>query len=87
MFILWAVEHTIIPRTINEAPTMATYRRPIRSEIAPTKGHIAARESKFAKTNHIHRSLPPMSPYINGGMPPTAMLRESPRYRRDSSRT
>jgi hypothetical protein len=62
IFMVCAVEEIIIPKIRNEAPTIATYRRPIRSEIAPTKGHTAASERRFARTNQIHLSEPPMSP-------------------------
>lgn len=61
-FMFLAVEQTIIPMTVSPAPERATYRRPIRSEIAPTKGHTAARASKFASTNQTHLSEPPRSP-------------------------
>jgi hypothetical protein len=62
IFMVCAVEEIIIPRMRKQAPEIATYRRPIRSERAPTKGHMAARESKFARTNQIHLSEPPISP-------------------------
>jgi hypothetical protein len=62
IFIEWAVEHTIIPITMNVPPEIATHRRPIKSERAPTNGHTAARASRFASTNQTHLSIPPRSP-------------------------
>jgi hypothetical protein len=62
VFMECAVEQTIIPMTIREAPAKATYRRPIKSEIAPTNGHTAANARRFASTNQTHRSVPPRSP-------------------------
>ena len=50
-----------MPRITNDAPMMATYRRPMRSEIEPTNGQTAARESRLASTNQIHLSVPPIS--------------------------
>lgn len=67
---LCAVEATIIPKMIKEAPRIATYRRPMRSDMDPTKGQTAARASKLPSTNHVHLSAPPISRYIKGGMPP-----------------
>lgn len=62
MFIVFAVEQTIMPRTMNAAPVRATYLRPIKSDNAPTNGHTAARARRFASTNHTHLSVPPSSP-------------------------
>ena len=79
MFMLCAVEATITPRMIKHAPSIATYRRPMRSEREPTKGQTAAKARRLLKTchmistrgpinlmvakltNHVHRSVPPMS--------------------------
>ena len=71
VFIVCAVEHTIIPMTMNIPPAMATYLRPIKSEMAPTNGQTAARASRLASTNQTHLSRPPRSAYISGGTPPT----------------
>jgi hypothetical protein len=60
-FIVCAVEHTIMPRMRKHAPIMATHRRPTISEMDPTNGQIAARDSRLARINQIQRSVPPMS--------------------------
>lgn len=70
MFMVCAVEQTIIPKMRKQAPIMATQRRPTMSEIDPTNGQTAARDSRFARMNQIHRSTPPMSAYTYGGTPP-----------------
>lgn len=70
MFMVFAVEATIIPRMTRHAPSIATYRRPIRSDMEPTNGHTAARASRLPSTNHVHLSVPPMSRYMSGGIPP-----------------
>ena len=61
MFILCAVDATVTPTMIKVAPSMATYRRPMRSEREPTKGHTAARARRLARTNQVHLSVPPIS--------------------------
>ncbi len=50
IFMVWAVEQTIMPITMNAAPMMATYRRPIKSDREPTNGHTAARARRLART-------------------------------------
>ena len=50
MFMLCAVDEITIPRTRKNAPVKATYRRPIKSEIDPTKGQIAASARRLART-------------------------------------
>ena len=50
LFIVCAVEATIIPRTKKVAPIKATYRRPIRSDSDPTNGQTDARARRFANT-------------------------------------
>ncbi len=61
MFMLWAVDATIVPTIIKLAPKIATLRRPIKSDIEPTKGQTAANARRFAITNQTYRSSPPMS--------------------------
>ena len=61
VFIVCAVEQTIMPRTMKLAPPIATYRRPNKSDSAPTNGQTAAKASKFARMNHTHLSVPPRS--------------------------
>lgn len=50
MFIVWAVEQTIMPMTMKVAPMRATYRRPIKSEREPTNGQTAASARRLART-------------------------------------
>ena len=50
IFIVCAVEETIIPSTMKDAPIKATYRRPIRSERDPTNGQTAANARRLANT-------------------------------------
>ena len=61
-FIAFAVEHTIMPIIMSIDPMMDTQRLPKRSDSAPTNGQTAARASRFARTNQIQRSGPPISP-------------------------
>lgn len=61
MFMVFAVVHTIIPMTTSEAPMMATYRRPIKSESDPTKGQTPARANKFARTCVMFSFVPLVS--------------------------
>ena len=49
-FISCAVEATIIPTMSMDAPIIATYRRPMRSEREPTKGQMDAKARRLAKT-------------------------------------
>lgn len=49
-FMVCAVVQTIMPMTTREAPMIATYRRPIKSESEPTKGHTPARARRFPST-------------------------------------
>lgn len=50
MFMLCAVDDTIIPIMIKHAPSIATYLRPMRSDIEPTKGQTAARARRLPRT-------------------------------------
>lgn len=52
-FMLCAVEATIIPRMIKHPPSIATYRRPMRSEREPTNGQTAAKARRLARTCHM----------------------------------
>jgi hypothetical protein len=61
-FIVFAVEHIIMPMMMSTDPPTETQRLPKRSDSAPTKGQTAARARRFARTNQIQRSGPPMSP-------------------------
>lgn len=49
-FIAFAVDETIIPRTTNIAPMIATHRRPMISDMDPTKGQTPARARRYART-------------------------------------
>ena len=60
----------IMAMTKKADPDSATYLRPSKSDREPTKGQIAAKASKLARINQTHRSVPPMSRYMRGGMPP-----------------
>lgn len=53
VFIILAVDDTIMPRMTSREPKRATYLRPRRSERDPTKGHTPARASRFARMNQI----------------------------------
>jgi hypothetical protein len=48
LFMLVAVDATIMPRRSNPAPMSATQRRPRRLDSEPTNGRTAASASKFA---------------------------------------
>jgi hypothetical protein len=61
MPIVCAVPQMIMAMMSKVEPPRATYLLPIRSEMEPTKGHMAAKASRYARTNQIHRSTPPIS--------------------------
>ena len=62
VFMVWAVDVMMLPMISRRAPVMATHRRPKRSDNEPTKGQVAPRANRLARTNHVHRSRPPSSP-------------------------
>lgn len=59
---LWSAWELACHQHKSDLPMRATYRRPSRSDMDPTNGQIPAKESRLARTNHTHRSVPPRSP-------------------------
>jgi len=72
LFMLVAVDATIMPITSSPAPMSATQRRPRRSDNEPTNGHMAASANILPRTNQTKRSLPPISRYIYSATGPSA---------------
>lgn len=59
--IRWAVPRTIMPMHTRPAPSKATYRRPIKSDMAPANGATAARAKVLEIASHAYESSPPIS--------------------------
>jgi hypothetical protein len=70
IFMVLAVLMTTTPTIRIVAPAKATYLRPNRSLMLPTKGQTAAKAMSAPRTNQVYRSTPPISPYMIGGMAP-----------------